>query len=179
MRVLMKTIFLTGAVLVIAAALLLWFVRPPQPLDLTYKELPLREKALDMLRSRKLEVTLTEAEVNELLKKALAASPQVSANVRITGARFYLEGEALSADVQLLYRNRWEAGGRLFFDLAWQDPYLTAVHTGSAIRGLHLPDAWFRLQPLQTDLNSYLPQAAAIRDLHFEPDGVRLSFRLR
>ncbi|AEI45128.1 hypothetical protein [Paenibacillus mucilaginosus] len=179
MRVLMKTIFLTGAVLVIAAALLLWFLRPQQPLDLAYTELPLREKALDMLRSRKLEVVLTEAEVNELLKKALAASPQVSGNVRITGARFYLEGEALSADVQLLYRDRWEAAGRLFFDLSWQDPYLTAVHTGTEVRGVRLPDGWFQLQPLQAELNSYLPQAAAIRDLQFEPDGVRVGFRLR
>ncbi|MCZ8519219.1 MULTISPECIES: hypothetical protein [Paenibacillus] len=179
MRVLVRTFFLAGVLLVFVAALLLWFVRPQQPLDLTYSELPLKEKAADMIRSRKLEVVLTEGEVNDLLKKAVAARPQVSPNVRMTGAAFHLEGAALSADVRLLYRDRWEAEGRLYFDLVWQDPYLTAVHTGTEIRGFRLPAGMWELDPLQAELNSYLPQAASIRDLHFEEKGVRVGFRLR
>ncbi|WP_426451783.1 hypothetical protein ACP26L_06660 [Paenibacillus sp. S-38] len=47
------------------------------------------------------------------------------------------------------------------------------------MRGVCLPDGWFQLQPLQAEPNCYLPQAAAIRDQQFEPEGIRFSLRLR
>ncbi|WP_261381440.1 hypothetical protein [Paenibacillus cremeus] len=175
----MRTVGGLVVLAVLLAAGLVWYVKPVQPLDLAYTELPLRDKLASMLVTRKLEITLTEAEVNQLLKKALAAHAQVRPDVTITGAKFAQQGDRLVADVNLLVGGQLEAGARLNFDLAWQEPNLIAVHTGTVIKQAAIPPAWFQLAPLQVNVNNYLPQLVAVKGFTFEPSGVKLSFKLR
>nr|WP_245247433.1 MULTISPECIES: hypothetical protein [unclassified Paenibacillus] len=168
-----------AAVLTCLAAGVLWFVRPAEPLDLSYGQLDLRGKLTDMLMSRRMETVLTEREVNDLLKQALTHRPEVRPGVTLTGAAFVLQGERLSADVNLLVQQRLEVGAKLWFELSWKEPYLTALHTGTEIRGRSVPLEWLRLEPLRIELNEYLPTRISIREMAFEGSTVRLSLKMR
>ncbi|WP_028547528.1 hypothetical protein [Paenibacillus sp. UNC451MF] len=169
--------------LAIICALLLgaayWYVQPAKTLDLNYSELQVRDKVTNMLTSRKLEVELTEPEVNSLLKKALAAHTHPSTNVEITGAQFSLEGSEWVADVNLLYKGQWTFGAKLYFDMSWKEPYLKATHTATRIKEAAVPLEWFHLNPLQIQLNDYVPKPAAIREIAFEDHGLRIGLKLR
>lgn len=179
----MKSLFKGIVTIVILAALLvagaLWYAQPQAELDLSYNDLPVREKLAAMVINRKPEAVLTEQEVGDLLKKALARRAELRPGVKLTGARFFLEGDRLAADVTLLLQDRWKVGARLNFDLAWKSPYLTAVHTGTVIRDVNVPGDWLSLQPIQVDLNDYMPKHVAIRDVAFEGSTVRVTFGLR
>lgn len=167
----------------ICCALLLalgyWYAQPDRTLDLAYSELQIRNKVTDMLTSRKLEVQLTETEVNSLLKKALASRTHVNQDLKITGAQFSLEGSQWIADVNLLYKDEWTFGGRLHFAMSWQEPYLTATHTTTQIKQIAVPASWFQLEPLQIELNDYVPKPAGVRGVAFEEHGVRVGLKLR
>ncbi|MFB6366159.1 hypothetical protein ACFCP7_19175 [Paenibacillus elgii] len=179
----MKSLFKGIVTIVILGALLaagaLWYAQPQAALDLSYNDLPVREKLAAMVINLKPEAVLTEQEVGDLLKKSLARKPELRPGVKLTGARFFLQGERLAADVTLLLQDRWKVGARLHFDLAWNEPYLTAIHTGTDVRDVTVPGEWLSLQPTQVDLNDYMPKHVAIRDVAFEGSAVRVSFGLR
>lgn len=179
MIVFIQRFVVLAAVLICFAAGVTWFVRPAEPLDLSYGQLDLRGKLADMLMSRRLETVLTEREVNDLLKQALARRPEVRPGVTLTGAAFALQGERLSADVNLLVRQRLEVGAKLWFELSWTEPYLTALHTGIEIRGRSVPLEWLRLEPLRMELNEHLPKHVSVRGMAFEGSTVRLSLKMR
>ncbi|TDF97526.1 hypothetical protein [Paenibacillus piri] len=164
--------------LALAAALLAGglylYAQPQQTLDLNYSDLSIKNKLADMIASRKLEVELTEPEVNNLLKKALAKQSSVRGEVEVTGARFTLNGSEWIADVNLLYQKRWQIGAELMFAVSWQEPYVTVVHTGTRIRQAGIPSEWFRLKPLQVPLNDYMPKLAGVKSIDFLEHGVRL-----
>ncbi|MGF9911061.1 hypothetical protein ABEX47_07460 [Paenibacillus ehimensis] len=170
------TIVIVGALLAAGA---LWYAQPQAALDLSYNDLPVREKLAAMVIHRKPETVLTEQEVGDLLKKALARRSELRPGVKLTGARFFLQGERLAADVTLLLQDRWKVGARLNFDLAWNEPYLTAVHTGTVVRDVAVPAEWLSLRPIEVDLNHYLPKHVAIRGVAFEESAVRVTFGLR
>ncbi|OXM87293.1 hypothetical protein [Paenibacillus rigui] len=176
---LFRSVLSLAVVVALLAAAAYWYARPTQALDLAYSELPVRSKLTEILANRKLEVTLNESEVNSLLKKALAAHAEVQEGVRITGARFSLEGDRWIADVNLLYKQQWEVGAKLYFTMQWHEPYLTAVHTGTQIRQAGIPVEWFQLKPLQIPLNDYLPKPAGVRGIAFENHEVKLALKLR
>ncbi|GAA4855189.1 hypothetical protein GCM10023310_37650 [Paenibacillus vulneris] len=167
----------------IVCALLLgaayWYVQPARTLDLNYSELEVRNKVANMLTSRKLEVDLTEPEVNSLLKKALAAHPQVGSDLEMTGAEFSLEGNRWVADVNLLYKGQWTFGAKLYFTMSWKEPNMIATHTATQIKEVSIPGTWFQLNPLQIQLNDYVPKPAAVREIAFEEHGVRVGLKLR
>ncbi|MGF9713751.1 hypothetical protein [Paenibacillus naphthalenovorans] len=179
MIVFIKRLAALAVILALLAAGAAWYVRPAKPLDLSYVQPDLRGKLTAMLSTRRPEMVLTGREVNDLLKQALSARPELHPGVLVTGAAFALQDERLSADVNLLVRQRLEAGARLWFKLSWTEPYLTAVHTGTEIRGISVPLEWFRLDPLQLDLNADLPKQLRIREVAFEGSTVRLSFNIR
>lgn len=161
------------------AALAYWYVQPDRPLDLAYSELQVRNKLADMIASRKLEVQLTEPEVNSLLKKSLASRTQLNRDTKITGAQFALDGNQWTADVQLLYKDRWTIGATLHFAMKWEDPYVTAIHTATNIKSLPVPASWFQLEPLRIQLNDYVPKPAGVRAVAFEQHGVKVGLKLR
>lgn len=179
MIVFIKRFVALAIILTILAAGAAWYVRPAEPLDLSYVQLDLRDKLAAMLLNRRLETVLTEREVNDLLKQALSRRPELRPGVMVTGAAFALQEERLSAYTNLLLRQRLEVGTKLWFELGWTEPYLTAVHTGTEFRGISVPLEWFRLDPLQVDLNEYLPKHVSIREMVFEGSTVRLSFNIR
>ncbi|NHN30276.1 hypothetical protein [Paenibacillus agricola] len=172
-----------GGTLLLVGMLLLGvsyaYAQPDRMLDLSYSELSIRDKLAAMLANRRMEVVLTEYEVNELLKKTLADRAELRENWTLTGAQFKLKGNEWTADVNLMYKGKWPIGAKLFFTVDWQDPYLTAVHTETQIKQISIPMEWFQLQPLQIPLNDYLPKPAGVRNVTFQDDMVRLALRRR
>jgi hypothetical protein len=172
-----------GGMLLLVCILLLGvsyaYAQPDRMLDLNYSELSIRSKLEAMLASRRLEVVLTEPEVNDLLKKTLANRAQLREDWTLTGAQFTLEGTQWTADINMMYKEKWPIGAKLFFTVNWQDPYLTAVHTETQIKEISVPIDWFQLQPLQIPLNDYLPKPAGVRNVIFQDNIVRLALRRR
>ncbi|MCU6796648.1 MULTISPECIES: hypothetical protein [Paenibacillus] len=155
------------------------YAQPDRLLDLNYSEISVRDKLTDMLANRRLEVVLTESEVNDLLKKTLSSRAQLNEDWKLSGAQFNLKGNQWTADVTLMYKDKWPIGAQLFFTVKWEDPFLTATHTGTQIKQLSVPMDWFQLQPLQIPLNDYLPKPAGIRAVTFQDNVVRLALRRR
>lgn len=166
-----------------AAAGLVAYVKPDQALNLNYAELRLEDQLTEMLRSRKLELTLTEAEVNDLLKKQVAMKLLDSSGPPpqglVKGAHFTLQGQQLAADVNVLVKNRWEVGARLHFHVEWQEPYLIATHTRTEIKQTNVPLSWYEMKPLKVNLNEALPKLLAVRGVQFDGKQIRISFKLR
>jgi hypothetical protein len=171
------------ALIIVLTALLagglVWYVQPQQTLDLAYTDLSVKNKLADMLATRKLEVELSESEVNNLLKKAIATQALSHRELEITGAQFALQGNQLIADVNLLYQKQWKVGAVLQFNISWQEPYVTAVHTGTHLRDIDLPLDWFQLKPIQVPLGDYMPKLTGIKGITFLEHGLKLSVGLK
>ncbi|WP_019532905.1 hypothetical protein [Paenibacillus ginsengihumi] len=178
----MKRIVIGMLVALLAAAALaaaaLWYVRPKQELDWSYEPISLRSHVAGMLAARQLEITLSEAEIDSLLKQALAGHMPASEVWQVTGVRFSLQGQQLIAAANLTYRGRLPVGARLHFALSWQAPLLRAEHTRTEIGRFAVPAAWLRLKPLEVDLEAPLPRMLSIRSVEFPGNAVRLSFTL-
>lgn len=178
----MKAVKALIAVLIIGAlagAAALWYVKPAEALDLSYAPLRLDDKLAALLLERKFEVSLSESEVDSLIKKSLAARPRVHPDATVTGARFTLRDGTLVADVNLLVKERWPASAKLRFELAWQEPVLTIRHVGTNIRQASLPLDWFQLDPIDIRLDSYMPRHIGIRSVSFDGSDMKLQLKLR
>jgi hypothetical protein len=155
------------------------YVQPDHALDLVSSEISIREKLTDMLSRRRLEIVLSEAEVNGLIKKTLAEHADLRPDWTLTGAEFSLEGSQWVADVNMMYKGLWPVGAKMYFIMSWQEPYLTAVHTRTQIREVSIPLNWFQMQPLQIPLNDYLPKPAGIRGVMFQDHAIRIGLKRR
>ncbi len=147
-----KLIYFVAGIAIIAGLMLLGvlaYIKPDKSLDLNYREVALAGKFNEILKTRKLEIRLSEEEVDHLLRKGLSQRPQVSADLAVTGARFSLNGNRLTADVNLLYRDLVPIGATLNFTLDWKDPYIAAEHTETRIKALNVPTRLFSIQPLE------------------------------
>lgn len=163
----------------LAGAAALWYVKPAEALDLSYAPLRLDDKLAAMLLERKFEISLSEGEVDSLIKTSLAAKPRIHPDATVTGARFTLQDGTLAADVNLLVKERWPAGVKLRFELAWQEPVLTIRHVGTDIRQVPLPPDWFRLDPFDIRLEDYMPRPVGIRSVSFAGSEMKLQLKLR
>uniref|UniRef100_A0A4Y8Q6I5 Uncharacterized protein n=1 Tax=Paenibacillus athensensis TaxID=1967502 RepID=A0A4Y8Q6I5_9BACL len=177
-----KWIVLLGLLVLLLAAACgaaVWFVKPQQQLDLTYSELRLGDKLMDMLRALSLQVTLNERDINDLAKKQLAAQPQLPHGLLLEGARFELRGDELAADVNLRWHNAVPVGARLLFQLSWHDGRLLLTHRQTTIRGVALPSGWLKLPELEVPLGEQLPPHVGVKDVVFEPSDVRIALKLQ
>ncbi|WP_274650735.1 hypothetical protein [Paenibacillus humicola] len=120
------------------------YAAPRQPLDLNYKHVPIGDLAFGMVRRLSLDLILTEADVNNIGKEALAGKRDYSPGVRIDGARFRLSGGRLIADVNVTVKNRIPVGLTVTYKLDWRDPDLIAEAEKANVRNISLPVHHFR-----------------------------------
>lgn len=170
---------LLAAVLAAACGAAVWFVKPQQQLDLTYRELRLGDKLMDMLRSLSLQVTLSEQDINDLAKKQLAAHRELPHGLLLEGARFELRGDELVADVNLRWHDAVPIGARLVFQLQWEDGQLLLTHRQTSIRGVALPAGWLGLPDVAVPVADQLPSLVGIKDVTFEPSAIRIALKLQ
>lgn len=163
-----------------AGAGAVWYVRPAEELDLKYAPISVQQKVLDMIKNRKLEVRLSEAELNDLLKWRLAEHRSPRPDVWIEGASFRQRGNRLSARVNLKYADTIRVGAILDFELIWQNSELIVRHVGTHLRGLSLPVSWLQLDPVVVPLRFADIPFVEVKRLDFLPEGgVRIGIGLQ
>lgn len=163
-------LFLGGAV---------WYVKPVENLDLSYRPVSVREKLTGMLLNRSPEIVLSEDDLNQLLKQQLAERRHITPNVEIIGARFEQDGQHMTAHVNVLYGGRFEVGAVLEFHVDWQRPNLTATHLATRIKRLSVPDSLFHLEPIVIPVEELLPPLVSLKGVRFLPNGVGILFQLK
>lgn len=164
--------------LLIAGALvwLSWMIAPQREPSLTYTDIDLRTKIIEMVQQRKLETTLTPAEFNNVAKRELLDRAQhFPPGVRVTGAEFSWKGSVVQADVR---GSLWGIpfGGLLDFDAVQDGNALVLTHRHTTVK--HGSLDWPRLEPIRISLNKYLPAIAKVSDLQFGEDQITLTFKL-
>ncbi|PZE21362.1 hypothetical protein [Paenibacillus xerothermodurans] len=179
MRQLLRALIGLAIILGLAAGGLYYYVQPAEPLDLNFSAISLRDELNHIMANRRLQVELSEREVDSLLKMALVTYPPQQKDIEITGARFRILNDHMIADANLLYRERWEIGATLHFTLDWKDPYLIATHTGTNIKQLQVPPGWFQLEPIRFAPNEHLPMPLAVRNIQFLERRVLVDLKVR
>jgi hypothetical protein len=179
----LKKAIYAAAIAALLLSLLIWgviqLVRPDKALDLHYEEVTVFDKMLDIVKTRKPEVQLTEQDVNHLGKQFLSHHRVLPHDMTITGAQFKLHGHVLEADLNLLWRDKVPVAAKLFFQVTWKNPNVEIVHTRTNIKQMQVPKTWVHMDPIRIPLSQYLPGLIAIKDVVFDPDAIRISLRLK
>ncbi|MEW9702900.1 hypothetical protein [Paenibacillus sp. SI8] len=172
--------FIIGTVVVLAAicAGMAWYVKPAEALDLNYKEVEITGKIIDMIRTRKLEAELTEQDINDIVKKQLAAHSTLPNDIQIEGAKLTLRGTDLEADVNIRWRDQIPVGAKMWFNLAWDSQNINIQHIGTRINDVQIPSDWVQLAPISIPLEEYLPKLVGVKDVHFEEKAIRIQLNL-
>ncbi|MEF2967538.1 hypothetical protein V3851_17055 [Paenibacillus sp. M1] len=167
---------LLAVVLFLAAALL--YIRPAENLDLQYSDISWKDKLRHMAETRKAELTLSEQELNQLAKRELNEYiAEHTLPVQITGAEFHLNGEHLTADLNLAW-GALDAGVAADYRMEYTGGGLTLTPESLAVRNLSLtPDA-FGLEPIVIDFGTYLPDIVEVKDMSFPGKSVKMEFAL-
>jgi hypothetical protein len=163
----------------LAGFLVVKYVQPVKPLDLSYANLSMADKVLDMVKSRKFEVLLTEEDLNNLIKKSLSTRTRLPHDVEITGAEVHQKGSELVADVNLLWKERIPVGATLYFSLDWKEPDVLVTHEKTQIRDVTVPAGWLQLPDIRIRLNEALPKMIGIENVTFADDGIHIALKLK
>jgi hypothetical protein len=176
-----KVLIALGVLIIIVllfAAYVLWSIRPKETMDMSYQQISISEKIKDMVVRRSLELRLSEADMNNLMKRELAEQP-LPPNVQIEGARLDQRGQMMTAHVQLLLNNLIRAEASLDFLVKWEAPNLRIEHVKTNVGPWNLPLSRYQVDPVLIPLDKELPSLVAIRDVVFEPSQVVVSFKWR
>lgn len=177
----MKKLFMALVVLALLLAaggfVVYRYISPSEQLDLAYEPVPLENRALQMLKKMSSELVLSEADVNNLAKQSIAANPQYSPDILITGADFrLLADDRLDARLSLKIKDRIPVGLHIVYRLQWQEPNLTATVEQAAVRGIGLPADSF--EDVVIPLGEQIPQGVHIKSIASGADGLRIGFKL-
>ncbi|UVI27631.1 hypothetical protein [Paenibacillus spongiae] len=153
----------------------LWYVSPGESLDLRYQEVPLKERALDMVRRMTPELVLSEDDVNQLGKEALAGQAEYQPGVVITGAKFRLIGDRLAADVNIKVRDLIPIGLTLTYRLDWKEPDLIATIEEAKVKDITISNQWF--DDVFIPLGSYLPELLKVDQVRIGDEKLTVKFR--
>ncbi|NQX62636.1 hypothetical protein [Paenibacillus qinlingensis] len=171
------TLLMLVVIAVVMLLIIIQYVKPTKSLDLQYKEIAISNKIAEMILSRKLDVRLSEEEVNHLLKKQLASHSALPHDFRMEGAELNLQGAMVEADVNVRWHDRLPIGAHATFTLAWDPPNLVIQHVSTQIRNWQLPSAWLQLAPIEIPLQSYLPKLIGIKNVVFEDNAILVQLK--
>jgi hypothetical protein len=176
MKKLFISLFVLAFLVVIAGVGALYYIKPDQNLNLMYEKVPLKERALDMARRLSPELILTSEDLNNLSKKSVADNPQVEKDVRVTGAHFTMEGEFLTADLNVIWKQQISAALQITYRLRWENPNVIATVEKARLKGISLPASMFsdRVIPIGQDL----PKPLKIKDLVWGGGEVKVLFQM-
>lgn len=169
--------FILLLIVVFLAALVL-YIRPAKSLDLRYSSIDWKDKLIVMAETRQPELNLSESELNQLAKKELNQYiAEQDLPVKITGAEFYLNGNRLTADLNVAW-GAIEAGVEAGYLMEYSSGNLLLVPETLSIRQFSFPPAKFGLEPISIDLSQYLPEVVKVKTVSFQEKALRISFKL-
>jgi hypothetical protein len=172
-------IFIIVVIVILAAAIVMFIrhIQPTEVLDLNYQEISIASKIADIVKNRKLEVQITEQDLNNLVKKQLSAHQNLPNGVRIEGAKLTLQGSQLVADVNIRWQDKVPAGAQLLFTLAWDPPNVVIQHQSTRVRGIQVPKEWLQLAPIELSIEDHLPLLVGVKDVRFEEKAVLIQLK--
>lgn len=165
-------------VLILAVVGVVWYVKPTQELTLDFKPFVIQDKIKEVVQSRKMEVRLTEQEINDLLKQQLQNYKQLPHDLRLTGANFDLQGQQLVMDANVIWKDQIPTTLTLTFDVNWQNGSIVIQHTGTKLKQWDISKSWLSLQPITIPIADHLPQVIAVKDVIFEEDEIVFKLKL-
>ncbi|MBB3113566.1 hypothetical protein FHS18_005678 [Paenibacillus phyllosphaerae] len=154
---------------------LIWYIAPDEELNLAYEQVPLLERALDMVKRQSTELILTSGDLNNLAKRALTAHSDVSPDTQITGADFELVGDELFADVHVMYKKLIPAGVKVVYRFEWQDPNLIGTVVEAKVKSLPIPSE--RFERITIPLGEQLPKLIHVSDIAIQNGQLHIRFR--
>ncbi|MBW5445466.1 hypothetical protein GE107_05245 [Cohnella sp. CFH 77786] len=175
MKKLLVSLFVFLILITAAGAYGLYYIRPDPMLSLDYESVPLKDKALDMVKRRSLVLVLSEDDVNNVLKRSLADNPRRYPDVEVRGARFALSGDRLVSDLSLMWKDRIPTSMQVTYRLGWQAPNLTATVESVKIKDIRLPED--TVDNLTLPLGEELPKPLKIKKVTFGDGEIRFEFR--
>ncbi|MDR9857075.1 hypothetical protein RJP21_26110 [Paenibacillus sp. VCA1] len=179
MKVLFRTIVTLLLLAVIACGLVIWYISPDQKLDLSYRDIDVKAKAVQMLKTRKPEITLSGSELNELAKKELLKHlGDIPRQITVTGAEFHFSGQEVTADINGKYEDLIPFGAKLKFYMEANGSTLELQHESTQIKAIKIPASQLKLGTITVQLKDHLPDMLTVDHIEFLPDGAKLSFKL-
>ncbi|ANE46135.1 hypothetical protein SY83_07400 [Paenibacillus swuensis] len=166
-------------VVALAGASMLYYIRPEKALDLSYDPLSLESKVMGMVQQRKLEMTITEPELNNLLKEWLSLRPLLSESWEITGAEGSLAGTIYTVNANLLYANRIPVNAVVRYQLVWASPDLVAEPLSIHLKDLKLSAQDLGLDPIVIPVGQQLPPGLNVKKVTFGDNNVTIRFGIR
>ncbi|GAB6992414.1 hypothetical protein [Paenibacillus pini] len=168
---------LTVVVLVIIiAGVVIWYISPQQDLNLNYTNVNVKNKAVEMLKTRKPEIHLNGAELNQFAKKELVKHlSDIPEQIQLTGAEFHFSGQEVVADLN----GKWgwiPFGAELTFHMETDGELLIMEHKSTRIKNLNIPASTFGMKDMTISLKDYLPEMLDVQQIEFQEDGVKLTF---
>lgn len=173
----MKGLFRFGIVLILILIVLtagVLYIRPTQSLDMSYKDIVWKDKLKEMVETRQPEITLTNADLNNLAKMGIAtALEEKDIPVSITGTEFRFEGNNVSVDINA----KWgflTAGGTAKFQMEYSQGKLLLSPVSLYVKQIPISPEKLSLVPMNIDLDTYLPSIIHISKVDFEDRYVKV-----
>ncbi|QWU15507.1 hypothetical protein SAMN04487895_11243 [Paenibacillus sophorae] len=179
-KILFRTLAGVVLFLLLAGVAAAWYAAPVNKLDMSYDQVDLEPKLLQMAKDRSPVLTLTEDELNNLCKKGLNdyLSEHPSSLVRITGARFRQSGDRLTADINgqagpvpfgaevgMIMEVSPDSGGTI-----------RLRHDYTSIRNRKVPKGILSIPPISVRLRDHMPFMVEVHKIELLESGVRVSF---
>lgn len=173
-------IFIVIVVLLLAGGgwWLITYIEPDEALTMSYEPISVKDKAMDMIKTLKPELVLTEADINNLVKMHLSESTEpLAPDMTLDGAAFELDGNKLIARLNVTYKDRVPAQLLAEYKLEWQAPNIVLRPRSLTIKDIHLPLRLLETQVIPLDL----PQqdVVTVQDVQFSGDQIRILFKLQ
>ncbi|WP_144028283.1 hypothetical protein [Paenibacillus ferrarius] len=159
-------------VIIGAPMFIIWQVKPTEALNLDYKEISIPSKIAEIVKSRKLEVQLTEQDINDLVKKQLAEHQVLPHDFRLEGAKLTLNGSNLEADLNLRWHDKLPISAKMMFTLAYHSPNMSIQHVSTSVKGTKIPSEWLHLDPIVFSIEDHLPLLIGVKNVVFEEKAV-------
>ncbi|MEC0372668.1 hypothetical protein [Paenibacillus chibensis] len=179
MKALLRIVIILVLLVVIACGAAIWYISPDQKLDLSYQDIDVKAKAVQMLKTRKPEITLNGSELNELAKKELVKHlGDIPQQITVTGAQFHFNGQEVTADINGKWAGLIPFGAELTFHMEANGSVLELNHESTRVKSLNIPADKLNLGTIQVQLKDHLPDMLTVDHIEFLQDGVKLTFSL-
>lgn len=178
----MKRLLLGLGVLVLLIAVLgaaaLWYIRPAHELNLNYQPIDIREKVMSIVRTGDLTVSVTDDELESLLKQEISRNPHPAPGLTLTGAAVARAGEKLTVDLSVRFQERVPLGVQVIYRMTWESPTLTLTFVEARVKNRPLPANWLDMGDFAIPLADSIPAPAHIRSIDFSGPTIRIALGL-
>ena len=187
----LKRLLLAALLIIILIAGGAWwlisYVAPDEKLTMEYNSIDVAQKMLDMVKRMEPVLVLTEAEVNDLIKKNM--TKQLSENLKdsrdfpfadhfeIAGAAFELGDGQMLARIQLNYRERIPIELQIMYTVVWDNPNIVLLPESLSVKSINLPVSL--LEPIETSLDLPAGELVQVEDVQVGVDGIKVRFKMQ